>query len=213
MQATEKTNPITTMPIKNLKPAAYNPENRMNSTPMNRLVKSIDSIGLVYPIAINEKREVIDGHRRLTACKELGWDKVPTVVVTGDRDAIYAETNANSMRMSAYDNLCIYLKNAAAVTPRIRASFERCESAIGRPLLEKMAKKGYGVKVYRWAQVICRHLECVDDIEFVKKTILWCMEHRAMRPAWNAVKANINPATLRRAINNNRPLKEKYALA
>jgi hypothetical protein len=45
------------------------------------LGKSISEIGLLHPIVVNEKNELIAGFRRLEACKKLGWTDIPVTVV------------------------------------------------------------------------------------------------------------------------------------
>lgn len=45
------------------------------------LAKSIAEIGLLHPIVINEKNELIAGFRRLEACKKLGWTDILVHVV------------------------------------------------------------------------------------------------------------------------------------
>ncbi len=45
------------------------------------LVESIQAIGLLHPVVIDSDRNLIAGHRRLEACKSLGWDEVPATVV------------------------------------------------------------------------------------------------------------------------------------
>ena len=40
------------------------------------LKESIKQVGLIQPLIINEKNELLCGHRRLLACKELNWDEV-----------------------------------------------------------------------------------------------------------------------------------------
>ena len=45
------------------------------------LEPSIAAKGLLQPIVINSKLELVAGERRITACKNLGWIEVPTVLV------------------------------------------------------------------------------------------------------------------------------------
>lgn len=40
------------------------------------LVSSIEDVGLLQPIIINQNHQIISGHRRYTAIKELGWNEV-----------------------------------------------------------------------------------------------------------------------------------------
>src|SRR3990167_1299332 len=47
------------------------------------LVKNIEKFGFTSPCLVDEKNNVIAGHGRLLAVKELGWDKVPCVRIEG----------------------------------------------------------------------------------------------------------------------------------
>lgn len=47
---------------------------------IDSLAESIKSSGrLIHPISINTKNELICGHRRLEACKRLGWTTIPAI--------------------------------------------------------------------------------------------------------------------------------------
>ena len=48
------------------------------------LAASIAERGLLHPIVVNEKNKLIDGMRRLKACRSLGWENVPVHVVPLD---------------------------------------------------------------------------------------------------------------------------------
>jgi ParB-like nuclease domain len=45
------------------------------------LAESIEDIGLLHPITVDEKNRLLAGARRLAACKLLGWKTVPVNVV------------------------------------------------------------------------------------------------------------------------------------
>jgi ParB family transcriptional regulator, chromosome partitioning protein len=45
------------------------------------LAASIEDIGLLHPITVDEKNRLLAGARRLAACKSLGWKTVPVNVV------------------------------------------------------------------------------------------------------------------------------------
>lgn len=51
-------------------------------TDVDLLVKSIEQVGLIHPLSVNEKKELLAGGRRFSAIKELGWDEVEVTVVT-----------------------------------------------------------------------------------------------------------------------------------
>jgi ParB family transcriptional regulator, chromosome partitioning protein len=50
-------------------------------TDIESLIKSIETVGLINPITINEENELLAGGRRYQAIKELGWSEVPVQVV------------------------------------------------------------------------------------------------------------------------------------
>ena len=58
-------------------------------TDVSALKKSIESVGLIHPVTINQDDELLAGARRLEAVRELGWTEVPVHVV--DREALVQE--------------------------------------------------------------------------------------------------------------------------
>ena len=44
------------------------------------LVNSIREVGLLQPIIINKKNQILSGHRRFEAIKILGWNEVQVEV-------------------------------------------------------------------------------------------------------------------------------------
>ena len=73
---------IVYVPLKDLKPAAYNPR-KWSSPQIESLKESIKRFGLVDPIIANsapeQKNVVIGGHFRLKVAKDLGLTEVPVV--------------------------------------------------------------------------------------------------------------------------------------
>ncbi len=53
---------------------------RLNSN-VDMLAKSIDQVGLIHPLSVNSKKELLAGGRRYCAIKNLGWDEVEVIVV------------------------------------------------------------------------------------------------------------------------------------
>ncbi len=54
---------------------------------IDTLAQSIEKMGLIHPVIISEKYELLSGYRRLQACKKLGWDTIQVKIVTiGDDD-------------------------------------------------------------------------------------------------------------------------------
>ena len=45
------------------------------------LKESIEKVGLLNPIIINEDHELVSGFRRLEACRELGWTEIEAKII------------------------------------------------------------------------------------------------------------------------------------
>jgi len=66
---------------------------------LDSLKDSIREIGLMQPITVTADLVLIAGFHRLTACKELGWDTIPTIIVELDGlQAELAEIDENLIR-------------------------------------------------------------------------------------------------------------------
>ena len=67
---------------------------------LNQLMESMKKYGLLSPILINRKSELIAGHRRLEAAKRLGWHTVNVVVIDreNERDKLEIEIEENVQR-------------------------------------------------------------------------------------------------------------------
>ena len=91
------------------------------ATDFQELVDSIRDNGLIYPIIVrpsssdDDKYEILSGHRRYSACKELGMDEVPIIVRRLDdftattimvHSNFYRETVLISEKAKAY-RMCI----------------------------------------------------------------------------------------------------------
>ncbi|MCF7946064.1 MAG: ParB N-terminal domain-containing protein [Spirochaetia bacterium] len=65
---------------------------------LSQLMDSIKDHGLMNPIVINEKRELIAGERRLESVKALGWKTV-------DVHIIHTPNGVNKIQMEIDENL------------------------------------------------------------------------------------------------------------
>ena len=66
---------------------------------------SLQMVGLINPILVDEKNNLIAGYRRLTAAKDLGWEKIDVNVAIGKNKRelldIEAEENFNRLNFTA----------------------------------------------------------------------------------------------------------------
>lgn len=50
------------------------------------LSKSIESLGLLQPVGVTKEKVLLFGHRRVQACKALGWETIPARIFEIDAD-------------------------------------------------------------------------------------------------------------------------------
>ncbi len=65
------------------------------------LENSIRRVGLLNPIVVDEKNRLVAGYRRLTACRNLGWQEIEVTIVNFDGDVLKmleAEADENLFR-------------------------------------------------------------------------------------------------------------------
>ena len=94
---------VISLPIENLKPFANHPYKVIDNEDMQSLVESIKSQGVFTPITVrpidNGEYEIISGHRRVFACKKLGFEFIPAFVKEMSREEdIIVMTDSNLHR-------------------------------------------------------------------------------------------------------------------
>lgn len=195
--------------LSQLKPSKHNPPGRQKRD-IRSLAKSIQEIGLQYPILISENNVIIDGHRRVAAHRDMGLETIPCIVsMHADPNAVYAGVNSNSRRVTGNDALAVYLVEPTAVSARTRHNFEEMEQRLGRALCRDIQKHGKTYTVYRMAREICKACD-LDDNEQIQKTVVWFLTRES--PAYVKSLFNtktLSPATILRAVKANRPLRVK----
>lgn len=69
---------------------------------IDSLMKSLENYGLLNPITVNAKNELIAGHRRLEAAKRLGWQSIHAVEIDIDNplSLLELEMEENIQRLS-----------------------------------------------------------------------------------------------------------------
>lgn len=113
--------------------APWNPERRTDATDkkFQELVTSIRIHGQFMPVLINEHGLVIDGNRRVAACRVLG---IPVeCVVKGKVDAftIYEVVNNCRLAITGAQVVEIFAKEQRALSKKQRSKVERLADAFG----------------------------------------------------------------------------------
>jgi hypothetical protein len=195
--------------VADVKGADYNPARRTEVKRLKELMRSMSEIGLLYPILVDERNEVIDGHRRLACAKELGWETIPAIVVPatrGNRDAIYASVNITAAKMTGNEMLTAWLGNTHAASPRSQKLFAEMNNVLGLPLVKQLAERGLSSRVYQTAARIGRY--CGDpSADFVRKATKWLIEVAVIGQAMKALERGVPGGELKTAITRMRPLR------
>lgn len=74
---------------------------RQKNEQITRLAESIRLVGLLHPLVVNTRGELVAGGRRLAAVRQLGWDEVPVRIINTLDEAlaaIKAERDENTCR-------------------------------------------------------------------------------------------------------------------
>ena len=69
---------IESMPVERLKPYPRNARTHSRKQ-IQQIAKSIERFGFTNPVLISDRSEIIAGHGRVMAAKELGLATIPTV--------------------------------------------------------------------------------------------------------------------------------------
>src|ERR687897_2528261 len=115
--------PSKTIPIDSL---IINDRIRKDLGNINSLAESISSVGLMQPIVINEKNELIDGQRRIKAFVQLGKTEIPFYQVNLEQ-IFLGEFHANSNKKDFTSSERVAISNA------VEKYLEEHSRRVGRP--------------------------------------------------------------------------------
>lgn len=106
---------------------------RKNLGDLTSLAESLRKHGLLNPVVVNSRNELIAGHRRLEAAKKLGWSMIDVRVADGSdpADFVEMELDENTQRKNLTTD---ELAEAYIRLDRLRnpGFFRRVWSAISR---------------------------------------------------------------------------------
>jgi len=82
----EREGNLVQLPLKDIHPNPYQPRRDVDPAALEELKSSIRQAGLLQPVVVrsapggNGAYELIAGERRLRACQQLGWERIPAVL-------------------------------------------------------------------------------------------------------------------------------------
>lgn len=202
------------VPVAALKERPGNPPRRVKAARRNKsLERSILEIGLQYPILVRKgTMNIVDGHRRLAAVRNLGWTDVPVIETSSDDDAaVYRDVNATAVHLSGNDVLHLYLNDPAALTQRQRSYHEHAETQLGKAILQTLLQRGFGLNFYRVAKQLAIYCD-LDNPAFLKAAIKWMLKFGSAALK-SSIELRVPPRNLEKAIKKVTQLMPTYKVA
>ena len=111
---------------------------RKNPGELQPLMESLRSHGLMNPVVVNSRFELIAGYRRLEAARRLGWEHIEATVLekTGELPMLELEIEENVQRRD----------------------FSNEELAEGLKRLEKLRNPGVLRRIWQWIRHLYQRL-------------------------------------------------------
>lgn len=108
------------LPLSAVLPSRKTPEGLVTSRKFKQITASIEAVGLIEPLSVGKPDRagqyiLLDGHTRLVALTQLGFDKAPCLVATDDES--YTYNNRVNRLSSIQEHMMIRRAVERGVTP------------------------------------------------------------------------------------------------
>ena len=165
---------ILIVPISTIMHTPYNPIARTKEgARLKRLIDSIKLRGLVYPILITEDRNVIDGNRRLTACRIAGLESIECVISHLDRDEAFTTVNTTAMPIGGKGWLEIG-KGGGHLPAKESSQYKELRDLIGSYGIDLLIKQNLGLNILS----LCKQVVSLGIKKRVEEVILLAAQYR-----------------------------------
>jgi hypothetical protein len=149
---------ILIVPIHTIRHTPYNPAGRTKEgDKLRRLVAEIAQRGLIYPILITADRDVIDGNRRLAACRTLGHKTIECIVSDLDRDQAFTVVNTTAVPIGGKGWLEVGV-GGGYMPAKQRAQYDELHDLIGAYGIKVLIDQNLGLNVLP----LCKSVTALD---------------------------------------------------
>ncbi len=149
---------ILIVPIHTIRHTPYNPAARTKEgEKLRRLMDEIKQRGLVYPILITADRDVIDGNRRLAACRALGHTTIECIVSGLDRDEAFTMVNTSAIPIGGKGWLEIGMGHGF-MPEKMRAQYDELYRLIGDYGIKLLIDQRLGLNILP----LCKQVAALD---------------------------------------------------
>ncbi len=175
------------------------------------MIDSIHDIGLLYPVLVDRDNRLIDGHRRLAACKKLGYYHIRAIRVDTEFEYSYGSVQSNQEKLTGVDLLGVYLQNPNALMNKQKDRIAAVEKEQGTDFLRYLWKNRYSTGIYYTARRVVNYIG--GDIPIVTTT-KWLVKYNLRGKIRSMLETGeVKASTLKAAIAEDRPLKFKTIIS
>lgn len=149
---------ILIVPTHTIRHTPYNPAGRTKEgEKLRRLIAEIAERGLIYPILITSDRDVIDGNRRLAACRALGHKTVECIVSDLDRDQAFTVVNTTAIPIGGKGWLEIGMGNGY-MPDKLRKQYDELYDLVGSYGIKLLIDQKLGLNILP----LCKQVAALD---------------------------------------------------
>ena len=190
----------------------HQPETRTDTSgPNNRLKASIKDHGLQYPPLVTRlpdgSLQLIDGHRRIKAIKDLGINSVTVIVANGNADDLFADVSANVKALNASQWLEVYLKGGMVGNSATRTNIKKLEETAGREFLVRLKQSGLSPTIWQVAGRFMKYTGLNGEPETKAQVLEWLLNHKLSRKVSTWISGQNSAKELAAAFEANKPIK------
>ena len=179
---------ILIVPLHTIRHTPYNPAARTKEgKQLRRLVDLIAAQGLMYPILITADRDVIDGNRRLAACRTLGHTTIECIVSDVPRDEAFWVVNSSSVAIGGKGWLEVGARGGQ-MPPKQRAEYKQLHELVGSYGINLLIDQKLGLNVLS----LCKSVAALDGKYLLSELVMQAALHK-LTNRFNAVIRSAEP--------------------
>jgi hypothetical protein len=149
---------ILVVPIHTIKHTPYNPRSRTKEGgKLSQTILAIQKHGLMYPILITADRDVIDGNRRLAACRALGHKTIECIVSDLDRDVAFTMVNTTAIPINGRGWLEIGM-GGGYMPDNLRKAYDELQELVGNYGIKLLIDQQIGLNILP----MCKSIAALD---------------------------------------------------
>tara|TARA_R100000742_G_C4264374_1_gene82284 strand:- start:51 stop:719 length:669 start_codon:yes stop_codon:yes gene_type:complete len=152
--------------ISTIKQSMVNPSIRTNrdNNSFKKLKHNIKINGLISPVVVDKDHNLIDGHRRLNALRDLGHTLIPVNINKSVDPKKYAKTftasHIDTMKINAAQQTEMYLNGVRDIAPRVLNCIKVLERVGGRQLIKNIAEQEKSPETFvAGMNMYCKHIK------------------------------------------------------